>query len=459
MPEFIALRSSRGPEPSAAGLDDGVTDLAIISDHVLAMDGSGRDHAPGAVLVENGMISAVGPAAIADDVVARRRIDAPGCIALPGMVNAHTHVAMTLFRGLGDDEPDRLRRFIWPLEAKAVDGDAVHDGALLGCLEMALGGVTCFADMYFFSDRVAEAADAVSLRAVVGQAVMGDAAPDADGVESALDRFRSLRQGWGGHPLVTPALAPHAPDTLSTEALMAVRDLSELEDAPVLIHLCETDSELAVIRERSGMTPVGYLDSLGLLGPRLVGAHGIHVSDADIALLAESGAGVAHNMVANIKAAKGVAPVPAMLAAGVRVGLGTDGPMSGNTLDVIGQLGYVAKLHKLTTGDRTAMPARTVVEMATLGGARALGMEDRIGSLEVGKRADIVLVDATGAHMTPLYDPYAALVYAATPADVRTVVVDGRVIVEDRRALTVDADAIKATVSSRRESILAALPG
>ena len=443
----------------AAGRDDGVTDLAIISGHVLAMDGSGRDHAPGAVLVENGTISAVGPAAIADDIVARRRIDAPGCIALPGMVNAHTHAAMTLFRGLGDDEPDRLRRFIWPLEAKAVDSDAVRDGALLGCLEMVLGGVTCFADMYFFSDRVAEAADTVGLRAVVGQAVMGDAAPDADSVEAALDRFRSLRRDWDDHPLVTPALAPHAPDTLSTEALLAVRDLSGSEDAPVLIHLCETEAELAVIRERSGTTPVEYLDSLGLLGPRMVGAHGIHVSDADIALLAESGAGLAHNMVANIKAAKGVAPVPAMLAAGVRVGLGTDGPMSGNTLDVIGQLGCVAKLHKLTSGDRTAMPARTVVEMATLGGARALGMEDRIGSLEVGKRADIVLVDATGAHMTPLYDPYAALVYAANAADVRTVVVDGRIIVEDRRALTVDADAIKLAVTERRDRILAVLPG
>ncbi len=434
-------------------------DLAITGGHVLTLDGEGRAYSPGAVLVENGAILAVGPPPIAEGVAAACRIDAPGCIVMPGMVNTHTHVAMTLFRGLGDDEPDRLKRFIWPLEAKAIDSGAVHDGALLGCLEMALGGVTCFADMYFFSDRVAEAARAVGLRAVIGQAVMGGPAPDADTAEAAFDRFRALKEGWRDHPLVMPALAPHAPDSLDTPVLEAVRELAGPEGTPVLIHLCETEAELAVIRERSGMTPVGYLNSLGLLGPRLVGAHCIHVDAADIAALAACGAGVAHNMVANIKAAKGVAPVPAMLEAGVRVGLGTDGPMSGNTLDVVGQLGYVAKLHKLMTADRTAMPARTVVEMATIGGARALGLDDRIGSLEVGKRADIALIDATGAHMTPLYDPYPALVYGATAADVCTVIVDGRVVVEDRRPLTADAEAIKATVSGRRDRILAALPG
>ena len=435
-----------------------MADLAIIGGHVLTMDGEGRAFSPGAVLVEDGAISAVGPAAIADGIEDGRRIDASGCIVLPGMVNTHTHVAMTLFRGLGDDEPDRLRRFIWPLEARVVDSDGVHDGAMLGCLEMALGGVTCFADMYFFAERVADAADAIGLRAVVGQAIMGDAAPDADTPDAALARFAALYEARRDHPLVMPALAPHAPDTLRTATLEAVRVLSESADAPVLIHLCETEAELATIRGRSGLTPVGYLHSLGLLGPHLVGAHCIHADESDIDLLAGAGAGVAHNMVANVKAAKGVAPVPAMLAAGVPVGLGTDGPMSGNTLDVIGQLGYVAKLHKLTAGDRTAMPARLVVEMATIGGARALGLDDRIGSLEPGKRADVVLIDATGAHMTPLYDPYAALVYAATPADVRTVLVDGCIIVENRRLLTADAEAIKSAVNRRRDGILAALP-
>ncbi len=434
-----------------------MADLAIIGGHVLTMDGEGREFAPGVVLVDDGAISAVGPAAIADGIEAGRRVDASGCIVLPGMVNTHTHVAMTLFRGLGDDEPDRLKRFIWPLEARVVDSDGVHDGAMLGCLEMALGGVTCFADMYFFADRVAEAAAAIGLRAVVGQAVMGDAAPDAGTPDAALDRFDALRDAWRDQPLVTPALAPHAPDTLRSATLEAVGNRSESADAPILIHLCETEAELTAIRGRAGLTPVGYLHSLGLLGPRLVGAHCIHADASDIELLAVSGAGVAHNMVANVKAAKGVAPVPAMLAAGVHVGLGTDGPMSGNTLDVIGQLGYVAKLHKLTAGDRTAMPARMVVEMATIGGARALGLNDRVGSLEPGKRADIAVIDAAGAHMTPLYDPFAALVYAATPADVRTVVVDGRIIVEDRRLLTADAEAIKAAVNGRRDRILAAL--
>ncbi|NNG03405.1 MAG: amidohydrolase [Inquilinus sp.] len=436
-----------------------MVDLAIVGGHVLTMDADRRELSPGAVLVEAGAIVAVGPPAIAGQVEAARTIDATGCLVLPGMINTHTHAAMTLFRGLGDDEPDRLRRFIWPLESRVVDSDSVHDGALLGCLEMVLGGVTCFADMYFFEEEVAAAAAAIGLRAVVGQTVIGHAAPDAATPAEALERAGALLADWRGHDLVIPALAPHAPDTLPAAVLKAVRDLSAAENAPVLIHLCETEAELATIRERSGLTPVGYLDSLGLLGPRLLGAHCIHVDEADIALLAASGTGVAHNMVANIKAAKGVAPVPAMLAAGVAVGLGTDGPMSGNTLDVIGQLGYVAKLHKLTAGDRTAMPAREVVAMATIGGARALGLDDRIGSIEPGKRADIVLIDATGAHMTPLYDPYAALVYAANAADVRTVTVDGRIVVEDRRLLTADTDAIKAAANDRRERILAALPG
>ena len=434
-----------------------MADLAITGGHVLTIDAERRAFAPGAVLVEDGAVTAVGPSDIADGVPVARTVDAAGCIVLPGMVNAHTHAAMTLFRGLGDDEPDRLRRFIWPLEAKTVDADSVLDGARLGCLEMALGGVTCLADMYFFEDRVARAAAGIGLRAVVGQTLIGHAAPDAATPAEALDRARALLADWRGHPLVTPALAPHAPHTLDDAALADVRDLAGEAAAPVLIHLAETEAEVAAIGARCGLSPVAHLDRLGLLGPGLVAAHCIHVDAADIALLAERGVGVAHNAVANAKAAKGVAPVPALRSAGVAVGLGTDGPMSGNTLDILGQLGFAAKLHKLIAGDRTAMPARDMVAMATIGGARALGLADRIGSLEPGKRADIVLVDATGAHMTPLHDPYAALVYAAHAGDVRTVVVDGRIVVEDRRLLTADADAIKAAATDRQGAVLAAL--
>lgn len=442
------------PDPSPAAVD-----LIVTGGQVLTLNAAWEAFAPGCVVVDAGRIVAVGPADIARSWRPRRMIDATGRFVLPGMVNGHTHAAMTLFRGLGDDRADRLERFIWPLEATSVDREAVRDGAMLGVAEMALGGVTCFADMYFFEMEVAGAAAEIGLRCIAGQTVLGGPAPDAPGPDDGLALAGRLIADWRGHPLVTPAIAPHAPHTLDHAMWERVAALAAAEAVPVLTHLAETKAETAAIADRAGVSPAAYLDRLGLLTPGLIAGHCIFVDPDDIALLAARGAGVIHNIAANLKSAKGIAPVPALMAAGAKVGLGTDGPMSGNTLDVIGQLGLVAKVHKYAAGDRTVMPARDVLRMATMGGAEALGMADRIGSLEPGKRADLVLIDATGLHLAPVYDPYAALVYGATPLDVRTVLVDGRPVVEERRLVSVDAEAIRRAVEARRTAILDRVPG
>jgi len=411
----------------------------------------------GVVAIRGERIVAVGGPDLAARINARRTLDARGALVLPGMVNAHTHASMTVFRGLGDDVPDRLRRFIFPLEKHFIDREVVHWGALHGIVEMIEGGVTTFADMYYFEDEVARAARLAGMRGVLGQTIVNFPAPDAPEPYGGIALARRFIADHRGDPLIIPAFAPHAPYTVEPERLREIARLAEELDAPVLMHVAEMTDEIASLRRDHNRTPVQHLDAVGLLNRRLVAAHCIFVDDADIQLLRASGAGVAHAMVANIKSAKGVAPVPRMLAAGVRVGLATDGPMSGNTLDIVGQLGYVAKVHKLDRRDRNLMPAIDVVDLATRGGARALHLEDRLGSLAPGKLADVILVDTESTAMVPLHDPYAALVYAASPRDVRTTIIHGRVVMEDRRVLTVDAAAVRARMRTITDRINAAL--
>lgn len=432
-------------------------DLLIVRGHVLTMNDRREVIRDGVVAIRGERIIAVGEAGLAARFNARRTLDARGALVLPGMVNAHTHASMTVFRGLGDDVPDRLRRFIFPLEKHFVDREVVHWGALHGIVEMIEGGVTTFADMYYFEEEVARAARLAGMRGVLGQTIVNFPAPDAPEPYGGIARARRFIAHHRGDPLITPAFAPHAPYTVEPDRLREIARLAEELDAPVLMHVAEMTDEIANLRRDHNRTPVQHLEAVGLLNRRLIAAHCIFVDDADIQLLRASGAGVAHAMVANIKSAKGVAPVPKMLAAGVRVGLATDGPMSGNTLDIIGQLGYVAKVHKLDRRDRNLMPAVDVVELATRGGARALHLEDRLGSLEPGKLADVILVDTDSTAMVPLHDPYAALVYAASPRDVRTTIIHGRVVMEDRSVLTVDAAAVRARMRMITDRINAAL--
>eukprot|EP01034_Spumella_vulgaris_P005722 gene5722-7302_t len=277
---------------------------------------------------------------------------------------------MTVFRGLGDDVPDRLRRFIFPPEKNLIDRELVYWGALLGLIEMVEGGTTTAVDMYYFEDEVARAAKKIGIRGVLGESILNFPTPDAPEPYGGFAYARKFAAEWRDDPLITPALAPHAPYPLDAEHLALVAKMSAELDLPVLMHVAEMTDEVATLRKERNMTPVEYLDSVGLLTPRLVAGHCIFVTDSDIALMKARDVGIAHNIVANIKSAKGIAPALKMHDDGLRVGLGTDGPMSGNTLDVIGQLGYVAKVHKLDRKDRNVMPATKVVEMATLGGAR-----------------------------------------------------------------------------------------
>ena len=430
-------------------------DLVITNAYVVTMNDHRDLIEGGAVVIRDAKIVAVGPAAVAAKYTATKTIDARGGIVLPGFINTHTHAAMTIFRSLGDDVADRLKRFMFPLEAKFVDREVVYWGTLHGALEMVEGGVTTFVDMYYFEDEVARAAKKIGMRGVLGETILNFPAPDAKEPYGGFALAKKFVADFRGDPLITPAFAPHAPYTLDAEHLKAIATETAQRDVPVLMHVAEMTDEVDTLRKERNQTPIEFLDSVGLLNRRLVAAHCIFVNDADIALLKARDVGVAHNMVANIKSAKGVSPALKMHEQGVRVGLGTDGPMSGNTLDIIGQLGYVAKLHKLVNHDRTLAPSIEVVEMATRGGARALHMEDRLGSLEAGKLADVIIIDADATNLIPNYDVYATLVYGASAKDVRTTIINGRVVMEDRKVLTVDPAEIKAHMRAMAAKISA----
>ncbi|MGF1731170.1 amidohydrolase [Photobacterium kasasachensis] len=438
----VSLAATSLASTSALALEK--VDLLIKNATVLTMDQEKTVFDNGLVAVKENKIFAVTDGSDVKDYLAAKIIDANGDIVLPGLINTHTHVSMTVFRSMADDVPDRLHRYIFPLEKKLVSRDMVRIGAQLGNVEMLKGGVTTYADMYYFEDEVAKTVDEIGMRAVLGETVIkfpvADAANADEGIQYALDFIKEYKD----HPRITPAFAPHAPYTNTTEILQKITKLSLEHDVPVMIHLAESERENQVIAERSGgKTPVGYMADIGALTPNLVGAHVINVDDNDIALLKKHDVGIAHNMSANIKSAKGVSPALKMFDDGLRIGLGTDGPMSGNTISTIDEFNQVAKVHKLVNKDRAAMPPMKVIEMATIGAARALHMEDTIGSLETGKLADIIIIDTTAPNMVPVYNPYSALVYSAYATNVKHTIVDGKLLMENRNMLTVDEDAIR----------------
>lgn len=419
-------------------------DLMITDATVLTMNAENRVFEQGTVVVKGNKIVAVGGPEIAKQYEATTVLDVDGDIVMPGLINTHTHASMTVFRSLADDVPDRLHRYIFPLENKMVSRDMVRVGANLANVEMIKGGVTTYADMYYFEDEVAKTVDKAGMRAILGESVIKFPVADAKNADEGIQYAVNFIQKYKNHPRITPAFAPHAPYTNTTEHLQKIAKLSQELDVPVMIHLAETDREQEEIAKRTGgKSPVQYMADIGALNNKVLAAHAIMVDEKDIDLLKKYDVGVAHNMSANIKSAKGVAPVTQMLEKGVRVGLGTDGPMSGNTLTTMDELGQVAKVHKLATKDRAAMPPLTVVEMATMGSARALHMEDKIGSLENGKLADVIVVDTKAPNMVPMYNPFAALVYGAYGANVRHTIVDGKVLMQDRKVLTLDEDAVR----------------
>jgi 5-methylthioadenosine/S-adenosylhomocysteine deaminase len=434
--------------------------LVVTGGTVVTVDAAGRIVGNGAVAIDGADIVAVDTAeTIARQFRGRETIDASGQIVLPGLVNTHTHAAMVLYRGLADDLPlaEWLNNYIFPAEARTVSPEFVRAGTRLAALEMIESGTTTFADMYYFEDEVARETRAAGLRGVLGQTIIqfpvADAKTPADGLARADEFITAFRTD----PLITPAVAPHAMYTLDGPTLRAARELSKRHNVPTLIHLAETTEDARVAKERRAASPVAYLDSLGFLGPGVVAAHGVWVSDDDIKLLRTHDVGVAHNPESNMKLASGTAPVLAYLRAGVSVGLGTDGAASNNDLDMFDAMRVAALLHKHATVDPSALTAKTVLELATIRGAHALGMGGRIGSLEPGKRADLVTVSLSRARLTPMYDPISHLVYAAHGDDVQNTIVNGRVLMRNRKVLTINEAAVLAEARSWGEKIRAAV--
>ena len=413
-------------------------DLLIKNATVLTMDEDKNVYENGLVAVKENRIVAVTDGSDLEEFEAKKVIDADGGIVMPGMINTHTHVSMAVFRSLADDVPDRLQRYIFPLENKMVSKEMSYIGALHGSIEMAKAGVTTMVDMYLYEESAAEAVKEIGLRGIMTQNIIKYSTADGKDAQAKIDLAIEFIERYKDDELITPGFGPHAPHTVNKEDLEKIKNLSENYNLPVSMHVAETEKEFNDFKDDYGMTPVEYLDSIGILNERFIAAHAIFVTDSDIELMKARDIGVAHNMVANIKSAKGVAPALKMHDQGLRVGLGTDGPMSGNTLDIIGQMGYVAKLHKLDNKDRSVMPPVKVVEMATIGGARAIHREDELGSLEKGKLADIAIIEVKSANMVPMYSPYSALVYSANASNVDTVIVNGEVIVEDKVLLTYD---------------------
>ena len=431
-------------------------DLVVTNGTVVTMDAQRHVLENGAVAVRGDSIVAVGPSAdIAAQYDAAKIVDARGAIVMPGLINGHAHAAMSLFRGMADDLAldDWLKKYIFPAEARNVTEDFVMWGTRLGMLEMLRGGITTYADMYYFEDAVARVTKEAGMRGVLGETILDFPAPDNKTVAQALEYTQKFIEHWKGDPLIVAAAAPHSMYTCSAKTLQEAAALARRNHAPILIHLAEAPFELQLSREKYGITPVGYLAREGILGPDVTGAHCVWVDQADIATLVQYGVGCTNNPSSNMKTAAGVSPVVDMLAAGAAVGLATDGAASNNNQDMFEEMDLAAKLQKITRMDSRALPAEQVVEMATIGGARAVHLEKLIGSLEAGKKADLIVVDTTAPHATPMYNVYSQLVYALKATDVRSVVIGGKMVMEDRKMLTLDETAILVKANKYKKQI------
>jgi 5-methylthioadenosine/S-adenosylhomocysteine deaminase len=428
--------------------------VGFLLDHglVVTVDPEFRLFRDGAVAVEAGAIVGVGTSA---EVRAQfpdfQVTDVGGQAILPGLINCHTHAPMSLFRGIADDKElmDWLQNYIFPAEAAALNPEFVLWGTRLSVLEMLRGGTTTMVDMYMFESVVAQECARVGMRGVFGQALIDFPTPDFPSWEAMLEGCREHVSRFRTHPLVIPAIAPHAPYSVSDSHLQEARALAEELDCPLLIHLAETQTEHQQVLETRGAPPVTHLERLGVLSRRMIAAHVVWPDDREIEMLARHGVGVGHCPQSNAKLASGIAPVVQMLEAGVAVGLGTDGCASNNDLDMWQEMQTATFLQKLKCNRSTVMSARETLELATLGGARAAHLEHLIGSIEVGKRADLIVVRLDGAHQIPLYDPVSQLAYTTKSTDVTRVFIDGQLVMADGRVAAIDEEELKIAVADQ----------
>src|SRR5215207_995646 len=435
-------------------------DLLVLGGTIVTMDQTRRVIPDGGIAVAGGRIVAIGPRAdIERDYTSRQKINAGGKVITPGLINGHTHVPMVLFRGLADDLDlqEWLTKYIFPAEAKNVTEEFVRVGTRLGLAEMIRGGTTTFCDMYYFEDAIADETAKAGVRGVLGETIidfpLAANKTNAEGM-AYVEKFVSR---WKGHELIIPAIAPHAPYTVSEQHLRAVRAFSDRTGAPIVTHISETKKEVDDSVKAKGASPVAYLEQIGFLNERVIAAHVVWPQGSDTAILQRRGVGVVHNPQSNMKLAAGVAPVPKMIAENVFVGLGTDGAASNNDLNMWEEMDTVAKLHKVFSGDPKVISAQQAFELATIRGAQALHMEKEIGSLETGKRADLLVIDRDTLNQIPLYNVYSDLVYATKASDVETVIINGRIVMRNRRLLTLNETTVKADARAYRDKIIKSL--
>jgi len=454
--EIITGRSYERPlHPPALSVD-----LLIAGGTVVTMDNERRVIEDGAVAIKGDRIVMVGTRSeVAGKVSAKRTINAAGKAVIPGLINTHTHAAMSLFRGISDDLDlnDWLTKFIFPAEAKNVNEQFVRAGTRLGMAEMIRGGTTTYCDMYYFEDAVADETKKAGMRGVLGETIIRFPVSDNKTPEAALAYTEKFINKWKNDALIVPAAAPHAPYTLETATLKEIKAQSDRLNSTVVIHVAETRKERDDIFAQFGKTPASYLASIGFLSDRTIAAHSVWLRPDEIDLYKKYGVGAAHCPTSNMKLASGVAPIPEMLAKDVAVGLGTDGAASNNDLNMWEEIDLAAKLHKLYSNDPKTLPAEQAFEMATIRGARALHLDKITGSLEAGKRADIAIVDLDSLNQVPFFNIYSSLVYSTKADDVRTVVINGRMVMLDRRLLTLNESAIKKDANAYRKKIIDSL--
>jgi 5-methylthioadenosine/S-adenosylhomocysteine deaminase len=416
-------------------------DTLILGGKILLLDSNNTELDQSAVAVNGTDIIAIGRTEeLVQKYNAKKIIKAENSLVMPGFVNCHTHAAMTCFRGIADDLElmDWLNNFIFPAEAKNVNKELVYWGSLLACAEMIKSGTTAFCDMYIFEDETARAAKQAGMRCLLGEVLFDFPSPNFKYTEEALDYTRMLIEKWQNDSLISIIVNPHALYTCSPNLLIKAKKLADEYQVPLGIHLLENNYEKAQLQEKFGKGAVSFLQGISFLDKRLIAFHCVCFSEEDMQIFADNGCKISHNPASNMKLASGIAPVPDMLKAGLTVGLGTDGCASNNTIDIIKEMSIAAKLHKVARLDPTVMDAKTVVRMATVEGAKALGMGKITGSLEVGKKADIIIIDLNKPHLTPMYNAYSHIVYAANGADVDTVIINGKTVMEKRRLLTLD---------------------
>ena len=444
--------------PLASAID---ADLLVRGDYVMPMDVGDSLIEDGVVVIQGDRIAAVGPwATLSTQYRAKRVISGTGKIVMPGLINGHTHTSMTLFRGMVDDLKlmDWLNNYVFPMEGRFVNPEFVRIGTELACYEMIQGGTTTFVDMYFHPDVIAGVVERCGLRAIVAAPHIDVPSPGYKGWDDSFAAAQKFVADWQGkNSRITPAFAPHSPYTVSPEHLALTAAAAKAAGAPVSIHLAEAPAETAYIRENYDTTPIQHVAATGLLDVSPIGAHMVHLSAEDIQLAANKGVGAIHNPTSNMKLGAGVSPVPAMIAAGVNVGLGTDGAASNNDLDMWEEIRLAALLHKLESADPTAIPAPVALAMATRMGAQAIGLGDHIGQLSVGRQADLIQVDFSRTRQAPLYNVSSHLVYVLDSQDVVTTVVAGRILMENREVLTLNRKALRRGVEGIRLQIIEAL--